>query len=248
MANGLREIRIGGVLLLALDRPERRNSIDLAVTQVMSGALARAERDSTVKAIILKGHTHGFGAGSDLKALAGQSVDEMIADEREMAALARSFVRHPKPIIAAVDGYAIGGGAVYAASCDVVFTSAEAKWALPEVPIGWNCAYGIAAVQARLGPSRARHIFWGADAFDGETAFRLGLADFLAENSAVEAALEYAKKLAALPGHAVAATKELCAAVAGRNATELDDCAMRAFATCMENEKAKETLRKFGMV
>lgn len=248
MTGGLREIDHGAVLILALDRPERRNSMDLAVTRALAEALERAARYDDVHVIVLQGHSHGFGAGSDLKALAGQSVGEMISDEREMAALARSFNRHPKPIIAAVDGYAIGGGAVYAASCDVVFSSADAKWALPEVPIGWNAAYGIAAMQARLGAYTARHILWGAEGFSGETAYEIGLADFLAEGSAAKAALDYANRLAALPRHAVAATKQLCAGPIDRNAVEMDARAMSSFERCLETSAAQATLRKFGMV
>ena len=248
MAEGLREIDHGAVLVLALDRPERRNSMDIAVTHALADALERVARNESINAIVLQGYSHGFGAGSDLKVLAGQSVEEMISDEREMAALARSFNRYPKPIIAAVDGYAIGGSAIYATACDVVFTSAEAKWALPEVPIGWNAAYGIAAMQARLGAFTARHILWGAEGFSGETAYDIGLADFLPEGRAADAALDYAMRVAALPPHAVVATKQLCAGSIDRDAIETDNRAMSAFERCLETETARATLRKFGMV
>lgn len=248
MAQDLREIMSGEVLILALDRPERRNSMDLAVTREMASALDRAAENEGVKVVILQGYAHGFGAGSDLKSLAGQSVKEMIDDEREMAALARSFNRHPKPIIAAVDGYAIGGGAIYAASCDVVITSATAKWALPEVPIGWNAAYGIAAMQTRLGASRSRHILWGAEGFDGKEACRVGLADFLSDETAAEAALRYATRLASLPAHAVLATKKLCAGAIDFNAVGMDEQAMDAFQECLKTSSAQATLAKFGLV
>ena len=248
MAEGLREINHGTVQVLALDRPERRNSIDIAVTRVLVDALERAAKNNDVKAIVLQGYSHGFGAGSDLKALAGKSIGEMILDEREMGALARSFNRHPKPIIAAVDGYAVGGGAIYAAACDVVFTNAQAKWALPEVPIGMNVAYGISTMQARLRACKARHILWGVKEFSAETAIQIGLADFLTEDSAAEAALNYATRLAKLPQHAVAYTKQLCAGQIDHNAVELDDRTMTEFARCLETESAQTTLRKFGMI
>ena len=247
MAEGLREIVHKSVLVLALDRPERRNAMDLAVTRALADALERAARNESINAIVLQGYSHGFGAGSDLKALAGQSVREMILDEHEMAALARSFNRHSKPVIAAVEGYAIGGGAVYAASCDMVFTTADAKWVLPEVPLGWNAAYGIAAMQARLGAFTARHILWGTEGFSGKTAHDIGLADFLVETGAADAALACARRLAALPSHAVAATKRLCAASIDRDAIEMDSRAMCAFERCLQTESAKATLRRFGM-
>ena len=248
MAEGLRETRLGAVLVLSIDRPERRNSMDLAVTRALAEALERAAVNDYVHVMLLQGHSHGFGAGSDLKALAGQRVAEMIADEQEMAAIARGFNRHPKPIIAAADGYAIGGGAIYAASCDVIFSSVDAKWALPEVPIGWNAAYGIAAIQARLSAFKARHILWGAEVFSGETAYRIGLADFLTKDSASKVALDYATRLAALPPNAVAATKQLCAWPIDQNAVEMDERAMSSFERCLATEAAKVTLRKFGMM
>ena len=247
MAEGLREIDHGAVLVLALDRPERRNSMNLAVTRALVDALERAAKSENVKAIVLQGYSHGFGAGSDLKALANQSIEEMIADEREMATLARSFNRHPKPIIAAVDGFAIGGGAIYAVSCDVVFTSVQAKWALPEVPIGWNVAYGIGTMQARLGASKSRHLLWGVEQFSGEIAFQSGLADFLAESAATEEALNYATRLATLPSHAVASTKQLSASPIDQNALEYDDRALVEFSRCLVTETGQATLRKFGM-
>lgn len=248
MTDGLHIHHDEGVLVIALNRPERRNSMDIAVTRELSQALDQAADDEGVLVVILQGHTHGFGAGSDLKALARQSIDEMISDECEMAVLARSFNRHPKPILAAVDGFAIGGGAVYAASCDIVFTSHNAKWALPEVPIGWSAAYGLAAMQARLGPAMARCVLLGVDGFDGSEACRIGLADFLVEGRACDAALEYARRLAVLPSHAVLATKRLTAGAVGKNAEHMDDMAMTAFADCLKTEAAQVTLRKFGLL
>ena len=221
--------------------------MDIAVTRELAQALDRAAGDDTQRVVVLKGHSHGFGAGSDLKALAGQDTAGMIADEREMAALARSFNQHPKPVVAAVDGYAIGGGAVYAASCDVVFTSADAIWALPEVSIGWNAAYGFAAMQARMGPVTARHVLWGVDRFSGRDAWRFGLADFLARKDAAEEARSYAERLASLPSHAVRAVKRLTAPAVGEGAGFLDDLAMAEFSGSLGTESAQATLHRFGM-
>lgn len=247
MSDGLHIHRADGVAVLALDRPDRRNSMDIAVTRALAAALYDTADDPKVNCVLLKGRSHGFGAGSDLKALASQSIGDMVRDEREMGALARSFNRHPKPIVAAVDGYAVGGGAVYAASCDVVFSSRTAKWALPEVAIGWNAAYGIAALQARLGPFAARHVLWGVEGFDGVAAHRMGLCDFIAEDDAESAALAYARRLAEMPVHAVKAVKALASGVAGRDGEHMDNLAMSAFADCLDTPIAQDTLRRFGM-
>lgn len=238
--------REGAVATLLMDRPEVRNAMSLGLARRVGEAFTELEKDDGVNAIVLRGRAHGFCSGSDLKELSSLTLEEIAATEREKARIARSVAFMETPVIAAVDGFALGGGLVYAISCDVVFTSADARWHLPEVALGWNPGWGVRALLSRCGAVRARHICWGVDAFDGAEAVRLGLADFLAEGSAADAADSYAGKLAALPAHAVGATKRLCAPAAAADGEGLDAAANRLFYESSGHETARASYRRFG--
>ena len=234
------------VATLSIDRPDRRNAMSLDLARQIARTLDDLEKDENVRAIVLRGKEHGFCAGSDLKELSAFTLEQIAEAEREKASVARSITFMGTPVIAAVDGFAMGGGLVYAISCDVVFTSKAARWHLPEVALGWNPGWGVQALLARCGPVVARHVCWGVDPFDGEEAVRLGLADFLAQDDAASEAAAYAGRLAAMPGHAVAATKRLCAPAAGDNSQVLDLVANQLFYECCKHETAKASYRRFG--
>lgn len=239
--------RQGAVATLSIDRPDVRNAMSVGLAHKIAEVTAELDSDPAVKAIILRGKEHGFCAGSDLKELSRFNLEQIAEAEREKATVARSFTFMDTPVIAAVDGFTMGGGMVYTISCDVVFTARDARWHLPEVALGWNPGWGVQALLARCGPIVARHVCWGVDPFDGVEAIRLGLADFLAEDDAASAAADYADKLAALPQHAVAATKRLCAPAAGDNGQVLDLTANRLFYECCKHDVAKASYRRFGV-
>lgn len=239
--------RDGAVATLAIDRPDVRNAMSLDLARQIAEATAGMDADPEIKVIVLRGRTHGFCSGSDLKELATLDLEGIAAAEREKAAVARSFCFMDTPIIAAVDGFTMGGGMVFTVSCDVVFTAASARWHLPEVALGWNPGWGIQAFLARCGPVATRHVCWGVDPFDGTEAARLGLADFVVARDAASAADAYAKKLAALPAHAVAATKRLCAPAAGENGQTQDIVANRVFRDCCTHDVARASFRRFGV-
>jgi enoyl-CoA hydratase/carnithine racemase len=237
----------GAVAILSIDRPERRNAMSLGLAGAIAKVLDELNKDDNVKAIILRGAEHGFCAGSDLKELSNFTLEQIAEAEREKATVARSINFLDTPVIAAVDGFAMGGGLVYAISCDVVFTARDAVWHLPEVELGWNPGWGVRMLLSRVGPVAARHICWGVDRIDGVEATRLGLADFLADEDAASAALAYAEKLATFPHHAVVATKRLCAPIAGKNGQVLDLMANRLFAESCDHETARASYRRFGV-
>ena len=239
--------RDGAVATLSIDRPEVRNAMSLALAHKIAEVMSELDSTPQVKAIILQGREYGFCAGSDLKELATLDLDQIAAAEREKATVARSFCFMDTPVIAAVDGFTMGGGMVFTVSCDVVFTARNARWHLPEVALGWNPGWGVRAFLARCGPVVTRHVCWGVDPFDGEEATRLGLADFMVEENAAAAAAQYARKLAALPEHAVTATKRLCAPVAGENSQVLDLMANQMFYESCKHEVARASYARFGI-
>ena len=240
--------RRGAVAVLTINRPCRRNALSDALVAGMRQLLAQLDGDSAVGAVVLTGHAPGFCAGSDLKELGSMSLDEMCAHESRTAAACREIAMLRKPVVAAVEGFALGGGFVLAASCDVVVTARSTRWNLPEVEIGWIPPWGIEALVDRVGRSRGRQLVWGGRPFDGEEAARLGLADHVTDDgAALERAIELANVYAQLPQEAIAATKLYFATHGTRDAESGDLLASRMFKDNCRHATAQATLKKFGV-
>ena len=173
----------------------------------------------------------------------------MGAHEARTAALARSIALMNKPVVAGIDGFALGGGFVLATSCDLVVSAPAARWHLPEVTIGWIPPWGIQALVARVGPVTARRLVWGADRFDGREAHRLGIADYLAEagETVRETAIRVATRLAALPPEAAVSTKQFFAPLISSSGEAMDAWANRLFLADCGHPAAKATLNRFGV-
>lgn len=200
-----RDIEIGEdsddprVRLLALNRQTNRNAMSQRLVDECLDYLAAAAHDPDIGAIVIHGAGRGFCAGSDLAGLAEMDEAGRSAFEADSGRLARMMMAHPKPILAAVHGFAIGGGLTLAAACDMAVTAPDAKWSLPEVAIGLFPAWGLEAVVQRMGLPAARRLSWGIDTLDGSAAGRAGLADIVVDDPLAEA-LMIARRLAALPG------------------------------------------------
>lgn len=236
----------GRVSVLTLNRPERRNALATRSMEALSSALTSADRNEAVGAIVLTGAPPAFCAGSDLKELGGLTVPAMCDHEAETAAVARTIASLSKPVVAAVEGYALGGGFILAASCDVVVTASNARWQLPEVTNGWIPPWGLQALMARVGPVKARLLTWGAEPIDGAEAQRLGVADEVAEpGSALSRAVALAGKLAALPAEAVASAKRFYEPFVAHDAERLDRVSSRLFAADCGAPAARTTLERF---
>jgi enoyl-CoA hydratase/carnithine racemase len=238
-----------GILTLTIDRPERRNALGAQLVEDLFVQIERADRDPDTRVIVLTGSAPGFCAGSDLKELAGTDLAGMRSHESRTAALSRSIALLDKPVVAGVDGFALGGGFLLAVSCDVVVSALSTRWHLPEVTIGWIPPWGMQALVARVGPATARRLAWGADQIDGQQGYQLGFVDYLSARgeTAREAALSVARQLASLPSHAVTSTKQFFAPLVSGPGESLDAWANRLFLSDCAQPAAKETLNRFGV-
>ena len=236
----------GPIAVVTIDRPQRRNALGSELMAQLGSALASAERDNNVRSIVLTGTSPAFCAGSDLKELAGLSIAEMCHHESVTAAFARAMGYRAKPVIAAVEGYALGGGFILAASCDIVVSASNARWHLPEAPNGWLPPWGLMALIARVGPVRARRLTWGAKPIDAVEAERIGLVDDLAEpGTALAHAIQVARDLAAVPPEAIASTKRFFEPFIMADAERLDEVASREFALNCESPSSRKTFERF---
>jgi enoyl-CoA hydratase/carnithine racemase len=219
----------GPCRVITLNRPQRRNALGTATMVQLSAALADAVADPDLRVLVLAGSPPAFCAGSDLKELSGLSPAAMAEHEAATAAVARSIAQLDLPVIAAVEGYALGGGAILALSCDLVVTASDARWALPEVSNGWLPPWGLEALVSRVGLMRAQALVWGAFDCDGDEAHRLGLADQVCQRGgAIDTALTLAARLAERPPEAVISTKRYFAQLRP-DAEQLDATASHHF-------------------
>jgi enoyl-CoA hydratase/carnithine racemase len=242
----LRTERRGRIAVLTIIRPQRRNAMDQALIDALKMALATLDCDGEIAAIVLNGTEPGFCAGSDLKFIGNLDLEEICRFEQETGVAARSMGFISKPIVAAVEGFAKGGGFILATSCDIVVTGANASWALPEVPIGWLTPWGLKSLVARVGPVKARNLCFCLETLSGEEAVRMGVADYsVKDGTALEAALAIAEKLSSLPGPAVAATKRFFSKLIMENAETMDFEANRLFAENCREPVARATLERF---
>jgi enoyl-CoA hydratase/carnithine racemase len=233
----------GPVARLNLNRPEQRNAMSALLVAELIASLQGLDGDADVRAIVLAGSGRGFCAGSDLSELAAMNAAGREAFEAESGRLARLIWSIDTPVIAAVAGFAIGGGFTLATSCDLVVTAPDAKWSLPEVPIGLFPAWGIDSVVIRTGQARARRLCWGIDTLNGQQAVETGLADELADDP-LAAAQQLAQKLAALPRRSAAAVKRYFAPHGPAEAG--DEAANRHFHDCCESPEAEASFQRYG--
>ncbi|MCG6953545.1 MAG: enoyl-CoA hydratase/isomerase family protein [Betaproteobacteria bacterium] len=233
----------GGVRELVLDRPRVRNALDLETTERLLGALDEVASDPGTAAVLLRGEGPGFCAGSDVKEMARVDLETRLRIAECKAALMRRLACLERPVVAAVHGFALGGGFMLAIGCDVVISASDAVWRLPEVELGFFPPWGLEALLMRVSVARARRLVWGETALTGAEAARLGLADeAVAGEATLARAREVARRLASLPAGPVRATKRFFAqhgAVEG-----LDAIAREMYRVNCEEGVAEATFRR----
>ena len=198
-----------GVRQITMNRPDRRNALDRATYQGLIDALAAADADAGVRAIVLTGAGGCFTSGNDIKdfaAAAATGVGARIAIDF-LGAISTT----KKPIVAAVEGFAVGIGTTMLLHCDLAFAGKGASFRLPFVALGL-CPEGGSSYLLPLiaGSKRAAELLMLGEVFSPEVAQEAGLLNAVTEaGEALALAIEKAKALAALPPQSVALTKLL---------------------------------------
>jgi enoyl-CoA hydratase len=201
--------RRGRVLLITLNRPEAMNSVNNALATGLLAAVAELDDDAGLTAGVLTGNGRGFSAGMDLKAfLAGEDVSGLF-----------TFVKDgtKKPLIGAIEGFALAGGLEMALTCDLLVAAKGAKLGIPEAGVGlFAAAGGLLRLPSRVGYSKAMEMAITADPITAEEAYEYGMVARLVEKGeAVEAAMTLAERVARNAPLSVAASKQLVRATQG---------------------------------
>lgn len=205
----LSEIVAAGVAQITMNRPERRNALDRASYAGLIEAITAAEADESIRAVLLTGAGNCFTSGNDIKDFAAAAA----AGEGPRVAIdflnAISTAR--KPIVAAVEGFAVGIGTTMLLHCDLAFAGATASFRLPFVTLGLSPEGGSSYLLPLMaGGKRAAELLMLGEVFDAATAAEAGLLNTVVpEGTALEHGLARAKALAALPPESLALTKML---------------------------------------
>ena len=201
--------RRGRVGLITLNRPEALNALNLGMMNDVVAALGDLDSDEGIGAIVITGSARAFAAGADIKEMAGQSFAAMYGSNF-FAGYDRVTATR-KPVIAAVAGFALGGGCELAMMCDFIIAADNAKFGQPEITIGVSPgAGGTQRLTRFIGKSKAMDMVLTGRMMDAAEAERSGLVSrvvLLAD--LVSTAMETARKIAGLSANAVMLTKEM---------------------------------------
>ncbi len=207
-ASALRIERDGPVLRVTMAKPERRNAFDASLIAELTEAFADV---GDVRAVLLAGEGASFSAGADvdwMRASVDLSYEENVADALRLRAMLEAIDSCPAPVVARVQGHALGGGCGLVACCDVAIAESGTQFAFSEVKLGIVPAVISPFALAKIGTGAARRYFVTGERFDAEVALRIGLVHELADD--LDAAVEHViDELRSAGPHAARAAKEL---------------------------------------
>ena len=199
------------VATVTISRPQAMNALNSAFFREMDGLVAEITGRADIKVVILTGEGKAFVAGADITEMVGQTRDDAIAFSRVGQRTLRSLELLEQPVIAAVNGYALGGGCELALACDIRIASSKAKFGQPEVNLGLIPGYAATQRLPRtIGLGNALHLLLSGEMVGAEDALRMGLVQKVVEPEALlAAAVELARTIASKGPRAVRLVKRV---------------------------------------
>jgi enoyl-CoA hydratase len=233
------------IALLRINRPEVRNALNLAVREQLAEHFSALGSDETTRCIIITGNEKAFAAGADIRDMVERTPIEIMARHTER--LWSSIASCPKPVIAAVNGYAWGGGCELAMHADIIIAGDGASFAQPEVRVGiMPGAGGTQRLTRAVGKFQAMRMLLTGQPVTARDALAMGLvSEVVADADVLQKALEFAKVIASMPPVAVMQIKETV--LAGQDAS-LETALMlerKAFQLLFATADQKEGMRAF---
>lgn len=199
----------GAVATIRLDRPPM-NALNAQVQDELAQAAAEVSDDPGIRAVVCYGGEKVFAAGADIKEMAEAGYADMVSRTRRLQAAFTAVAKIPKPVVAAVTGYALGGGLELALCADFRICAEDAKVGQPEILLGViPGAGGTQRLPRLVGPARAKDIVFTGRFVGAEEALHIGLVDRVVPAAEVyQAATEWAGRFASGPAHALRAAKQ----------------------------------------
>ena len=200
-----------GVMTLTLNRADKKNALTNAMYEALGNALSRAENDNAVRVIVIQAEGDTFTAGNDLGDFAAVASGQLKREDMKSGLFLGALARAQKPLVAAVQGQAVGIGVTMLLHCDFVYVADDAKLSTPFVNLGLVPeAASSMLLPARVGYAHAFRLFALGEPIDGRAAAAMGLVTASVPANEVRATAQAtAKKLAAKPAGALRATKSL---------------------------------------
>lgn len=197
-----------GVATIRLNRPPM-NALNTQMQEELRAAARQVTADASVRAVVIYGGEKVFAAGADVKEFAGQDHAQMVRDAERLSSSLSALAAIPKPVVAAVTGYALGGGCEVALTADFRVSADDARWGQPEILLGIIPGGGGTQRLPRLiGPAKAKDLIYTGRFVDAEEALAIGLVDAVVPPAEVySTALAMAAKFAKGPALALAAAK-----------------------------------------
>jgi enoyl-CoA hydratase/carnithine racemase len=232
----------GRVAWLRLARAQALNALSSAMTSAMAEAVERVAVMPDVSVLVLAARGRAFSAGNDIHEMAELGAAEAQALAARQARLMERFGELEQVTIAAIDGYALGGGLMLAVAQDLRIASDRARFGLPEVTLGFNPAYGIARLLDVVAGGHARDLMLSGRTIRATDALRMGLVNRVVAPPTLEASAgQWAAEIADLPREGLAATKRLLREIrAGGSAREPE-----AYAAALATPAARARIRAF---
>lgn len=241
----LLEFPAADIALLRLNRPQARNALNDEVRQRLASHFQTLGADPAIRVIVLTGDSRCFAAGADLRDLSTSTAIGLYGrhSERYWEAIARC----PKPVIAAVNGFALGGGCELAMHCDLIVAGESAQFAQPEIKVGvMPGAGGTQRLVRAVGKFQALRMLFTGCTVQAPEALAIGLvSEVAADGQALDRALELARQIAGLPPLALAQIKEVVLAGADLPLDQALALERKAFQLLFDSHDQKEGMRAF---
>ena len=240
-----------GAATLWLNRPERHNAFHAGLIAELTVAVHALSEDAAVRAIVLAGRGANFCAGADLEWMqqqAGAGYDANLEDARRLAQLLATLAQSPKPLIARVQGVALGGGLGLVATCDIAVAARDAKFGTTEVRLGLTPSTIAPYVLEAIGERAARRYMLSGERFDAAEALRIGLLHEVVDTEDLDARIEsLLETLRAAAPQAQAHCKQLLAQLRGQpsSAAEVRELTARSIASVRAGDEAREGMAAF---
>jgi methylglutaconyl-CoA hydratase len=242
--------REGVVARVVLDRPEKRNAFDDHLARALREAFEGLSADRSVRVVVLAGRGPVFCAGGDLdwmRRAADYAPERNLEDAADFQRAFEAIDRCPKPVVARVQGPAIGGGCGLVAACDIAVVSEEAVFSLPEVRLGIVPGVVAPLVLRRIGPGEARRLFLTGERIDAAEARRIGLVHRVVPAASLdtEVARVVGELLLGAPDGQRRAKELIRALERATTHEEASERARRAIADARASEDGREGIRAF---